>query len=428
MIKRHQNKRLFPLLVIVCIAAVVVSCAAPAAPTPSPTATPTPTVTTPAPTPTPTPAPTPTPTPTATVPKPSLPLATASLPLGKVGASYSGTLAAGGGTPPYAWSLASGSLPSGLNLAATGAISGIPDSTGTFDFTVQVKDSASPPASASGTLTITIVPAALSITTTTLPSLRTGTNYSTSLDASGGVRPYSWSLVSGSLPPGLSLSAAGFISGIPTSAGTSDFTVQVSDSSAPAVGVQAKLSIIIVAPPITISTALPIGFVGLRYSATLTASGGVVPYSWSVVSGSLPPGLSLSPAGTISGTPATLGTYSLTLGVADSTTPPLTVQQVLTITVSNYAPSPLVIVNSSLPLGTLGASYTAPLVATGGVPPYSWTILSGNLPPGLGITSAGLISGTPSFAGTYNLVVQVRDGSVSSPLTTDKPFYLIVVP
>ncbi len=150
----------------------------------------------------------------------------ASLPNADVGAAYSQTLTASGGSGgTYIWSI-SGSLPAGLSLdGATGVISGTPTAVGTSSFTVEVGDGIS---TATNGLSITINPA-LIITITSLPNGSVGAPYSQTLTAGGGSSTYTWS-ISGSLPAGLLLNATtGVISGTPTAPGTSSFTVQVSD-------------------------------------------------------------------------------------------------------------------------------------------------------------------------------------------------------
>src|SRR5205814_1142993 len=165
---------------------------------------------------------------------PPLSITTASpLVSGTVGTAYSQPLAATGGTPPYAWSVISGSLPAGLTLNATsGAISGTPTTAGTSNFTVQVTDSSSGKASKAFTLKIGRASCRQSIKTASpLPTGTVGTVYSQTLAATGGTPPYAWSVISGSLPAGLTLNAtSGAMSGTPTTAGTSNFTVQVTDS------------------------------------------------------------------------------------------------------------------------------------------------------------------------------------------------------
>jgi hypothetical protein len=146
---------------------------------------------------------------------------------------------ASGGTTPYSWSISAGALPAGLTLAAaSGTISGTPTTAGTFSFTAKVTDSTAPAAQTatkSFALTIAAAAAPVQITTSSVPSGQVGTAYTTTLAASGGTTPYSWSISAGALPAGLTLAAAGgTISGMPTTAGSFSFTTKVTDSTAPA--------------------------------------------------------------------------------------------------------------------------------------------------------------------------------------------------
>src|SRR5439155_15230945 len=154
-----------------------------------------------------------------------LSITTASLSNGTVGAPYSETLAANGGTGTYTWSLRTGTLPAGLSLNGA-TISGTPTAAGPSTFTVQVSDGSSTPVSKQ--LSIAVSPAALSISTASLANGTVGAPYSQSLTANGGSGTYTWSVSAGSLPAGLSLSGA-TIAGTPSASGTSGFTVQVSD-------------------------------------------------------------------------------------------------------------------------------------------------------------------------------------------------------
>ena len=210
-------------------------------------------------------------------------------------------------------------------------------------------------------------PPPLTITTTTLPGGTVGQPYSQSVTATGGAAPYSWSVLSGSLPPGLALSPTGTpsatLSGTPTTQGTFNFTVQVTDT-ASATDTQALSITIAAAAALTITTtSLPGGSVGQAYSQSVTATGGTTPYSWSVVSGSLPPGLSLSPTGTpsatISGTPTTAGTHNFTVQVTDNVA--ATDTQALSITVTPSSPS------TAPAFGSAGAAAAA-LASTINVP------------------------------------------------------------
>ena len=163
----------------------------------------------------------------------------------------------------------------------------------------------------------------LSVTTTSLASGQTSTAYSATLSATGGVAPYSWTVKSGTLPAGLSLSAAGVIAGTPTTAGAANVTVQVSDSETmPQTAVSGSLTLAISGGTLKItSTTADPGTVGTAYNFQLTASGGVPPYTWAVASGStLPAGLALSSAGVVSGTPTASGTFNPSIAVTDETT------------------------------------------------------------------------------------------------------------
>ena len=158
----------------------------------------------------------------------TLVISTSSLPPVAVGAAYSQTLTATGGTGGNTWSLASGALPAGLTLAANGTISGTPTAAGTATFTVQVKDSSN--TTATKDLSITVTAGTVVITTDALPPATVGAAYTATLTASGGAGGYVWSLGAGSLPAGVTLAPNGTLTGIPTTPGTVTFSVQVKDS------------------------------------------------------------------------------------------------------------------------------------------------------------------------------------------------------
>jgi len=177
---------------------------------------------------------------------PALTISTTSLAEGTQGMAYSGIVSAAGGTGPYSWIVSSGSLPAGLSLGSSTpnsvTVSGTPTGQGTSNFTMKVTDAAG--LSATQMLSITIGPPPLAITTTTLAGGTVGTAYSQTLQATGGLQPYTWAVTVGSLPAGLTLNTStGVISGTPTATGTSNFTVQVTDSEAAAATATANLSI-----------------------------------------------------------------------------------------------------------------------------------------------------------------------------------------
>ncbi len=181
-----------------------------------------------------------------------LSMITTSLPDGQQGLAYNSPLEAQGGTTPYSWALTGGQLPGGLVLnGQTGQISGTPTNIGTFNFSVRVTDSSNPAQTATQNLSIEINPVgAPQITTTGLPDGTTGVAYSTAVQASGGITPYTWAISAGTLPPGLALNTtSGLVSGTPTLVGTFNFTVQVTDSQNPQQSDTQALSINVTAQP-----------------------------------------------------------------------------------------------------------------------------------------------------------------------------------
>lgn len=352
---------------------------------------------------------------------PALTVSTSSLAAGTMGSAYNQSLQATGGVPSYTWALTGGSLPTGLTLSSSGVISGTPSGTftGTSNFTVTATDSQTPThATASANLSISVSAPPLSVKTNSLAAGTLGTAYSATLQATGGITPYSWAVVTGSLPQGLSLNAStGLISGTPTGSqtGAISFTVQVTDSETGTGNPKtatAVLSITISAAPLSVTTkSLPTGVAGSLYpSATLQAAGGVQPYSWAVTTGSLPAGLTLNAGtGAITGSPTTAGVSNFTVTVTDSQTPThATATANLSITINPA----LAITTTTLNPGVVGTAYSQTLQATGGITPYSWAVTTGSLPQGLSLNaSTGAITGTPTgpLTGVISFSVTVTD-------------------
>ncbi|MDR1712885.1 MAG: RICIN domain-containing protein, partial [Coriobacteriales bacterium] len=168
-------------------------------------------------------------------------------------------------------------------------------------------------AAASMTYTVNFFSMAPSITSASLSDARVNQSYSQQLNASG-LTPITWSLVSGALPAGLNLNSAGQISGTPTAAGSFTFTVKATNS----VGDATKaFTISVLDKPTITTTSIASSTVGVPFSRTLTATG-TSPITWSLYSGAIPPELSLSDSGTLSGTPTSTGSYTMTVKAANS--------------------------------------------------------------------------------------------------------------
>ena len=307
---------------------------------------------------------------------------TTSLADGTVDQAYSASLAASGGDGSYTWSISAGTLPAGLNLVGN-TISGTPSAAGTSAFTVQATSDGQ---SAIKALSITIEAAPVPVTVTTT-SLADGT-----VDQAYGA----------------TLAVGNTISGTPSAAGTSAFTVQATSDGQSATKAL-SITIEAAAVPVTVTTtSLVDGTVGEAYSATLAASGGNGSYTWSISAGTLPAGLNLV-GNTISGTPSAAGTSAFTV---QATSDGQSATKALSITIEAAA-VPVTVTTTSLVDGTVGEAYSASLAASGGDGSYTWSISVGTLPAGLSLVG-NTISGTPSAAGTSAFTVQATSDGQSA--------------
>jgi hypothetical protein len=322
--------------------------------------------------------------------------------------SYSRQLEASPGQSPL-WTLAQGTLPSGLTLTASGLISGTPDTLGASSFLVRATDPLYGVAYQALTLDVTL--GRLNIANESLPIATQGVGYRVAITGAGGVPPYQWGFAS-TVTQGMSIDpASGVLSGTPTTSGNFSIPILVTDSLRRTFS--RAYAFFVAAPLSVLTTSLPNGSPGAAYSQTLAAGGGQAPYAWSATG--LPTGLRIDAAtGAITGTPTANGTYPVTVNLTDYGQRSSTRTLVLTI-----GPG-VVITNTMLAMGTIGVAYSQTLVATGGQAPYTWSMgAGGSLPPGLALNPAtGVISGTPLFGSSLTFSVKATDALGLTGLAT----------
>ena len=321
------------------------------------------------------------------------------------------------------WSLVGGSLPPGLTFPQGQAgypfITGTPTTVGSYTFTVQATDT-TVPQTATEDITI-LVDSHLTITKSALMTGGETHTYSDSFVAVNGTPPLHWS-VSNGFPPGLSIDATtGAVTGTPTAGGSYSYTVQVTDSSVSVQSDSTQNSISIEFVPQFHFNTGPAN-IGNFYDVFLGLTGGNGQFTITVTSGSLPPGLLLN-AGFVQGFPTQLGTYTASLQAVDTSSPPYTAATTITIVV---VPPPIVMSNTVSSPTPVNALYHSQVGVTGGTPPYSWVLDSGQLPLGVVLdTATGFLDGTPSKTGLDSFKVGVTDSS--SPPQTDYANYFIEV-
>ncbi|MEP7338784.1 MAG: putative Ig domain-containing protein [Acidobacteriota bacterium] len=354
-----------------------------------------------------------------TVGCPTITITPASLPGGTIGVAYSQSVS---GTPAgiYSYSVTSGALPIGLTLnGSTGVITGTPTASGSFAFTITALAGGAGGCSGSRSYTVAIGCPAISFTPASLTAGTAGSAYSQAFTVSPS-GTYTFSVAQGSLPSGLVLNpTTGVLGGTPSVTGSYAFSIKAAAGN----GCSATQSytLAVNCPAIAISpNTLPNGTIGAAYSQSLSATPATGSYSFSLSSGSLPAGLSLSSAGFISGTPTTSGVYGFTItasGFGGCASSPKS----YSITIGSGG-CPTITLPASLPGGHVGSLYNQS-VAASPAGSYSYT-LTGTVPPGVTFYNAGaLLFGYPVALGSYTFTITATDASTCTASKT----YTIVI-
>ena len=290
----------------------------------------------------------------------------------------------------------------------------------TTSYWVKVTNSVNPTGANSDTAEVTATPPVTPVIVTASPLATgaAGTSYNVSLEAVGGTSPYTWTLSSGTLPAGLSLSSAGILSGTPTVAGTntSNFTLQVEDSKTTTGTKAFSLSI---SDLRVVTTTLPTAVKSVPFIHQLNGSGGNAPHAWSVSTGTLPSGITLSSAGVLSGTPTSAGSSSFTLRLTDAASFSVSRQFTLPVSASFLPP---VVDPVNFPVIPIGTTFGYTVSAQN----YPKTFAISGLPKGMkSVPATGVISGIPEVAGVFNIQIRASNTAGSSPMLTTR---LIIEP
>ena len=347
-------------------------------------------------------------------------------PTGYVGVPYEIDIESeeGSGCVPYDYfELVNSSLPAGLSLARDGVISGVPTGAGVTRFWLWDRDLTAAQGGPSWCqfedksereFSIAIDPG-LAIVNESVKPATIGQPYDETLTTkhvvslnpvTGQDVQATWSLESGALPAGVTLSTSGVLSGTPTSEGSFQFVVRAvhgspSDTETYALTVRQPLSVKSPFGP----ARPPSSEVGIRLAKTFTATGGSGTYTWALVSGALPPGVVLDATrGTIAGTPQKAGIFAFGITATDSEGRVTTSAAALTV-----APR-LTMKTLRLKPAKVANTYRTKLATVGGVQPVKWSVVSGMLPPGLKLSqTTGTISGTPRQSGSFRVTLGARD-------------------
>jgi alpha-tubulin suppressor-like RCC1 family protein len=309
------------------------------------------------------------------------------------------------GAAEFAWTSSDESIAS---VSASGLVTAVANGTASITATA---------GQVSGVAAVTVNEADLAILTTSLADGVVGTPYSETLTASGGDGSYTWSVSTGTLPVGLTLTSGGTISGTPTAEGTKTFTVEVASHGLTATR---ELTITIAEMPLSITTTSIPPFMAGKYSSFTLEAAGRPSYTleWTIVDGVLPTGLSLSRYGRIAGIPESQGTSSVVVRVTSGASSAEGTFEIIVL-------PELRVVETTIGTLMVNEPVSIVLAAEGGDGSYTWSVSPySRLPDGLSLSAGGVIAGVPTTAGTAFSSVTVS----SAGFDASRTFSLRVLP
>lgn len=307
--------------------------------------------------------------------------------------AFSQTFATAGAIGSVSWTVSAGALPAGLGLSSAGTISGTPTASGNFTFTLRAVDSCQQTATRQFTFLINPPPTIAAVA----PQKWTRTRpYSFNFTGAAGTPPLTFSVATGTLPPGLALTSSGLLSGTLTTTGPFSFDARVTDLRGATA--TTAFSIDVAEVPAITTSSLPDCTERVAFAVVFTSTGGTQPLSWSVVSGTFPFSKTVDAAlGKVDAVTIASGTHTFTLRVTDAAG--AAGERELSMLLN---PTPQ-IDTVSVPLAVAGRAYSTTLAGHGGSPPVKWHPRN-TLPTGLGMAQdTGLLSGTPTLGGSTSV-------------------------
>ncbi len=338
------------------------------------------------------------------------------------------SIAASGGKPPYTWT--STALPPGMRALTPGELPpfwmpsytllGAPAAAGDHTFSLTVTDSSTPPQSTTHQYTLHVAP----VWVNSFPDATFGAPYSQKLPVLGGPAGHTFTLVEGKFPYGMTLSESGVLSGTPQETWGFGPRVRISGSAGTlttGIGIQAWT-----APPsnLWLNPGSPLwdGGLGEGYGVTFSADGQPGPFVYTLESGTIPPGLTLAD-NQLFGTPTEVNRYRFSIRASVQGDPSVFVVRSYDLQVTPIR----ITTNWQLPYANAGTAYNQTLEATGTTNPINWTIGSGSaLPPGMTLSTGGVLSGTPAYSGAYSFDIVATDTvtGYSRTIRFDLPIYV----